>query len=110
MSTSGCENKPPADITDAGQLLFLGYAKKDVNCSRCHGPEGQGGMLAPDIRNAFDKYEEDRILEIIEHGKGKGSNAMPPFKDKITQEEMAVLLQFLKTLKLPSTYNQELSN
>jgi mono/diheme cytochrome c family protein len=92
----GCKNEPPPYITDPGQLLYLGYTKEGVNCGRCHGPEGQGGMQAPDIRSIFTKYDEDKIVEIIELGKGQGSNAMPPFEDKINEEELTALMDFLK--------------
>ena len=99
LFTFGCENKPPEDITDPGQLLFLGYTKKDVNCARCHGPEGQGGMQGPDIREMFIKYDEDKIIEIIKLGKGQGSEAMPPYEDKMNKEELQALLKYLRTFK-----------
>jgi mono/diheme cytochrome c family protein len=99
----GCQANPPAEITDPGQLLFLGYAKKEVNCSRCHGPDGQGGLDAPDIRAVFKKYDEEKIMNIIEFGKGEGKKAMPPFEGKITEEELTTLLKFLKTLQMPDS-------
>ncbi|MFQ5706837.1 MAG: c-type cytochrome [bacterium] len=104
---SACANKPPADITDPGQLLYLGYGNKEVNCARCHGPEGQGGMQAPDIRNVFSKYDDDTVLDIIELGKGEGSKKMPPYEGKITEEELQELLRFLKTLSsVPADHPQ----
>lgn len=106
----GCENKPPEGVTDPGELLYLGYLKKDVNCSRCHGPEGAGGMEAPDIRNVANKYDENAILNIIEFGKGEGSNAMPPFEDKLSDEELQALLKFLRTLKTLSTHDTPTSD
>ncbi len=99
----GCENRPPEGVTDPGQLSYLGYLKKEVNCARCHGPEGAGGTEAPDIRNAYNKYDEEKILDIIEYGKGEGSNAMPPFEGKLNEEELQMLLRFLKTLKTTAT-------
>jgi mono/diheme cytochrome c family protein len=99
----GCQASPPAEITDPGQLLFLGYAKNEVNCSRCHGPDGQGGQDAPDIRAVFKKYDEEKIMNIIEFGKGEGKKAMPPFESKITEEELTALLKFLKTLQMPDS-------
>ncbi len=96
----GCEAKAPADITDPGQLLFLGYAKKDVNCARCHGQNGAGGPEVPDIRAVLKKYDEDRVAEIIEVGKGEGPDAMPPFETQLNEEEISLLVNFLKSIQI----------
>jgi mono/diheme cytochrome c family protein len=106
----GCEAKPPEGVTDPGQLLYLGYLKKDVNCSRCHGPEGAGGTQAPDIRTVYRKLDQDTILDIIEYGKGEGSNAMPPFEGKLSETELRALLGFLKSLESVFTDDAHLSN
>ena len=97
-----CEAKPPADITDPGQLLFLGYAKKEVNCARCHGQNGAGGQEAPDIRTLFKKYDEEMVAEIIEVGKGEGPDAMPSFETQLNEEEISLLLKFLKSIQIES--------
>ena len=99
LSAYGCESKPPVDITDPGQLLFLGYAKKEINCARCHGPAGEGGQDAPDIRNAYEEYSETDILFFIENGKGDGKDAMPAMQGQITEQEIQHLLKFLRTLE-----------
>ena len=91
-----CQNQPPADVTDPGQLLFLGYAKDGVNCSRCHGPDGQGGQDAPALLDIFTKYDEQKVREIILEGKGLGKKSMPAFAEKLTPEELEVLIKFLK--------------
>ena len=96
----GCEAKPPADITDPGQLLFLGFAKKEVNCARCHGQNGAGGPEAPDIRTLFKKYDEEMVVEIIEVGKGEGPDAMPSFETQLKEEEINLLEKFLKSIQI----------
>jgi mono/diheme cytochrome c family protein len=98
-----CAADPPSDITDPGQLLFLGYAKKEVNCSRCHGAEGQGGQDAPDIRDAFSKHTENDIIFFIENGKGEGKDVMPALEGELTEAELRYLLRFLKTLSQQDT-------
>ena len=95
--TLACERKPPPDVTDPGQLLYLGFLKKDVDCSRCHGPEGQGGWKGPDIRGVFAKKDSMRIVTIIKEGKGKEDD-MPAFAGKLTDGEIRQLLTFLKTM------------
>ncbi|MCH8957759.1 cytochrome c [candidate division KSB1 bacterium] len=98
----GCEAKPPADVTDPGQLLFLGYTKKEVNCARCHGQQGAGGPDAPDIRTLFKIYDEEMVAEIIEEGKGEGPHAMPPFETQLKEEEVNLLVKFLKSIQAES--------
>ncbi len=99
FACAGCKNGPPPDMTDPGQLLYLGYTLKEVNCSRCHGPEGQGGSQAPALDSSFYKYTDDQILDIIEDGKGKGDDAMPPFEGQLSETDLDDLLRFLRTLK-----------
>ncbi len=99
LSALSCEKAPPADVTDPGQRLFLGFTKKDVNCSRCHAQDGKGSDDGPDITKVLKKYDEDKIAEIIEEGKGLGEDAMPPFIDKVTEEEVDLLIGFLKTIQ-----------
>lgn len=91
-----CKNQPPADVTDPGQLLFLGFAKDGVNCSRCHGPDGQGGTDAPELYKIFTTYDEQKVREIILEGKGLGKKSMPAFEEKLTPAELEALMKFLK--------------
>lgn len=96
---ASCDSGPPSDMTDPGQLLYLGYTKKSVNCGRCHGPEGQGGTEAPEIKSALDKYSEDEIKAIILNGKGKAPNDMPPFEGEVDDKQMMHLINFMRTLR-----------
>jgi len=94
-----CHKQPPADVTDPGQRLFLGYVTKEVNCSRCHGEDALGRDKAPDLTKVFKKYDADKIAEIIEEGKGLGKEAMPPFEGKVTEEDIENLVKFLQTIQ-----------
>jgi len=99
LSLLSCGSEPPADVTDPGHRLFLGYTKKDVNCSRCHAPDGKGSDDGPDLTKVLQKYDEDRIAEIIEEGKGLGEDSMPPFIDKLTAEEVDLLIGHIKSIQ-----------
>ncbi len=99
MSVLSCEQAPPPDVTDPGQRLFLGFTKKDVNCSRCHAPDGMGSDDGSDLTKVLKKYDEERTSEIIEEGKGLGEDAMPPFIDKLTEDEIDFLIDFIKTIQ-----------
>ncbi len=97
---SSCQNNPPEDMTDPGALIYWGYSKKDVNCIRCHGPEGAGGPWGSDLRHVFSKYSEGQIIEIIKQGRGHGSKHMPGFANKLTDREIHYLIDYLKTLQI----------
>jgi len=71
---------------------------KEANCSRCHGPEGNGGKLGPDLHGVFSKYSEEKIITIIREGKGEGREAMPAFEEQLTTDQIAELVRFLKIL------------
>jgi mono/diheme cytochrome c family protein len=92
-----CERKPPPGVTDPGHLLYLGFGKEDVNCAKCHGPDGQGGWQGPDIRDVFTESDSSRIVRIIKRGKG-GDDEMPAFADLLTQDEIQQLMKHLQTM------------
>jgi len=95
-----CGSGAPQDITDPGELLFLGFAAKGVNCARCHGPQGHGGLDAPDIRRAPGKYSDEEIADFIASGKGEGPSAMPPMEARLTEAQIAQIISYLKTLQV----------
>jgi mono/diheme cytochrome c family protein len=92
-----CGSKPPPGVSDPGHLLYLGFGNKDVNCAKCHGQEGQGGWKGPDIRDVFVKSDSSKIVQIIKEGK-KGEKEMPGFEDKLSEHELLLILQHLKTM------------
>lgn len=88
-----CEARPPAHITDPGQLIYLGYINKQANCSRCHGEEGQGGMFGPNIRGVLQKKGADYVRETILLGKGE--DEMPALAEELTAEQIEQVIRYL---------------
>ncbi len=101
LSLTSCASEPPPDMHDPGQLIFFGYADKDVNCSRCHGFEGQGSDDGPDLRRVFVKYSEEKVAAVILNGKGEGPDAMPSFGSQLSPEDVSNVVRFLHTLSQP---------
>ncbi len=87
----------PEDIKHPGQYIYLGYKDPDVGCARCHGKTGRGSWLSdgPDIRDSIRKKGQDKVREYILHGKGEGDDAMPGFADKLTEEEVEQILEYI---------------
>jgi cytochrome c551 len=79
----------PVLAVDAAAL----YAQR---CQSCHGKDGKGTptgkkMGARDLADEM-KEPEKEIAEDIANGKGK----MPPFKGKLSHEEIEALAKYLK--------------
>lgn len=71
------------------------------NCEPCHGPNGEGGLVkvdnkqikVPSLKSEHAiKHTDDQIAKMITNGE----EAMPPFKDKMSQPEIADLVKFVR--------------
>jgi len=72
------------------------YSKK---CAMCHGAEGVAKPTAKGSANLNDpewqkKTADDVIADVIAHGKNK-----MPKNDKLTPEQIAALVAYVRTLK-----------
>lgn len=80
-----------ASIEHPGQLLFNGHVKPEVNCFECHGGDGLGSMRGPSLAGTA-KMSDERVLRYIDEGDG----FMPAFGDKLTADEKADLVAWLR--------------
>jgi mono/diheme cytochrome c family protein len=86
-------SKGDAD-SKAGALLF-----RDKGCAYCHGSGGIGTKKAPsllDIRNNKDWPPEKMTDQIL-----NGGDKMPPFRDSLSDEEIAQLIAYLRAKHRP---------
>lgn len=103
-------------VLSTGLLLALGAAVLTVplraadepdgaalfkqKCSMCHGPDGKGfaAIKTPDFTDpkVQASLTDEQIVETIKNGK-KGT-PMPPFKDKLKEEEIQALLKHIRSL------------
>ena len=72
------------------------------NCEPCHGPQGEGGLVKVDNKQIkvpslkadhAIKHTDDQITKMITNGE----EAMPAFKDKMSQQEIADMVKFVRT-------------
>ena len=85
----------PADPLAAARA---NYAK---NCEACHGPEGVGGLVkVEDKQIKVASLKSDHAIKHTDEQLAKvitaGEEAMPAFKDKLTQAEIADLVKFVR--------------
>ena len=77
--------------TGDGQALY------EHHCARCHGADGTRGMFG--ARNLQKSLLPDTaiILQIM-----NGRRIMPPFKKKLTPDQINELSAYIKTLRKPA--------
>ncbi|HEY4425178.1 MAG TPA: cytochrome c [Pyrinomonadaceae bacterium] len=72
------------------------------NCEPCHGPNGEGGPVkvdnkqikVPSLKSDHAiKHTDDQIAKMITNGE----EAMPAFKDKMSQQEISDMVKFVRT-------------
>lgn len=93
----------PAAPTPAGSVDPLAIARANYakHCEGCHGPAGEGGPVKVDNKQIkvpslkadhAIKHTDDELTKIVT----SGEEAMPGFKDKLSQDEIAHLVHFVR--------------
>jgi mono/diheme cytochrome c family protein len=71
------------------------------NCEPCHGPNGEGGLVkvekkqikVPSLKAEHAiKHTDDQLTKMITNGEEE----MPAFKDKLSQQEIADMVKFVR--------------
>jgi mono/diheme cytochrome c family protein len=88
----------PAAATDPFAAAYVNFQK---NCQLCHGEKGQGGpvtvegrqLKVPSLRegHALNHTDDQFVKQISE-----GDDEMPPFKGKLSPEEINELVAFIR--------------
>ena len=71
-----------------------------AKCVMCHGAaaEGREKMKTPPMKEKAKKSEAE-LTKAIEDGNDKQTPKMPPFKEKLTAEQIKALVSEIKALK-----------
>ena len=98
-NTSRAAASPAATATP--DPLAGAQANFTKNCEPCHGPKGEGGPVkvdnkqikVPSLKSDHAiKHTDDQIAKMITNGE----EAMPAFKDKMSQAEIADMVKFVR--------------
>ncbi len=77
-----------------------GAAIYKQRCAMCHGAEGKGfsAIKTPDMTDPKwqESLKDKDLIEVIENGK-KGT-PMPPFGEKLKEEEIKAVVTFIRSL------------
>lgn len=88
-------------IIEKGRTLYLGRAKSNVNCAKCHGKTGKPTTTgARDFRNTdnMKKYSDSHLFWRISDG--VPFSRMGGFKDKLSEEEIWKVIVFVSKFGL----------
>ncbi len=97
VSTAAAPQKRRAAQVERGRAV---YADK---CARCHGSDGKGRtrmgetVEPPDLSDPawMSGRSNARMVASVTHGRG----SMPAFKKKLTRQEIAAAIAYVRTLR-----------
>jgi mono/diheme cytochrome c family protein len=87
---------PDVPIPTTEESIALGGQLYSANCSRCHGPEGQGKPIAPplNVRSFLTGASDLAIQQIVTLG--VPGTAMPAWGDRMTEAEIQAIVGFMR--------------
>ena len=101
-NTSRAAASPAAPAATATADPLAGArANFTKNCEPCHGPNGEGGLVKVDDKKIkvpslkaehAIKHTDEQLAKTITNGEEE----MPSFKDKLSQQEIADLVRFIR--------------
>jgi cytochrome c553 len=81
--------KTASTDVEKGKIIYVNF-----NCAMCHGENGDkpiGGAKDLTLSQASDETIHSNIMN--------GKNAMPPFKDKLNDEQLNMLTAYIKSMR-----------
>ncbi|MBI5296426.1 MAG: c-type cytochrome [Chloroflexi bacterium] len=87
---------PDVPIPTTAESIALGADLFSANCSRCHGPEGQGTPRAPalNVKAFLTDTSDQAIQQIITQG--VPGTAMPTWGDRMTEADIQAIVGFIR--------------
>jgi cbb3-type cytochrome oxidase subunit 1/cbb3-type cytochrome oxidase cytochrome c subunit/mono/diheme cytochrome c family protein len=99
---------PTPEEALAGKDLEEARTLFRVNCTACHGPEGGSqGMYASTLAPAATDFRLIRPSPAYAEAvlaNGLPMTAMPPWKDKLTEDQRRLLIRYVRSLYLPRPF------
>ena len=84
---------PPATTaTETGDGQAASGAQLfSANCQSCHGPDGAGGSVGPNLQKSSVAESLAKVEKQVRNGRG----AMPPFSDVLSDKEIDVVARYV---------------
>ena len=84
-TTTAAATQPGDGEAASGAELFSN------NCESCHGPDGAGGHVGPDLQKSAVAEDLARVEEQVRNGGG----AMPPFANVLSDAEIDTVAHYV---------------
>lgn len=83
------------ELTKIGEVALIKAAEiYKTNCAECHGERGEGAKKGISfLKGHALHHSEAEFIKQVEKGEGK---KMPAFKDKLSSEEIAAVVKFVR--------------
>ena len=93
---TGAIPAPDVPIPTTEESIALGGQLYSANCSRCHGPDGQGTPRAPslNVKSFLVDTTDQAIQQIVMLG--VPGTAMPAWGDRMTDAEIQAIVGFIR--------------
>jgi mono/diheme cytochrome c family protein len=93
---TGAVPAPNEPVAVTAESLVLGADLYSANCSRCHGPDGQGTQRAPalNVQSFLNNTADAAIQQIITLG--VPDTSMPAWGDRMTEAEIQAITGFIR--------------
>lgn len=80
----------------ATKAEYEGWRQYMTNCARCHGDDGVGGVMAPDLRKAVasDTLQETTFRTTVTEG--RVAKGMPSFEHTLHTEQIDAIYAYLR--------------
>lgn len=96
LNLTGCAGEDGGDDVDAilalNGVVASGATVYDAQCKVCHGADGAGGGSFPSLVAMVPGQGDEEIVSIVLEGEA----AMPEFRSKLSDQEVADLLAYLR--------------
>lgn len=88
----------PADLVAKGKQLV-----EQKKCSICHMIDGKGGKIGKPMNGIAEGKTDDFLREALLDPKKAiaADTKMPSYKDKLKDDEVKAVIEYIKTLKKP---------
>ena len=78
-----------------GQAPQTGRAIFEKTCAKCHGGDGRGGEMGPNILSLLNTHDRNELQTIFRNGTG----GMPPVH--VSTQDMPLLVRYLRSIQRP---------
>ena len=93
------EALPLPESDNPQQMIRAKQALIHYECVKCHRLKDQGGLLGPDLSQAGWKFSQEYLRQQILNARaGNPDSQMPVFEGKISEEDLAALVEYLSLM------------